>query len=211
MGIGVILGSGAAGLDLGEGIVTIDRHGDPHGLPHLIDHEANLEALRDAGCDRVVGVASVGGLRPEIAPGTLLVPDDFIALDLPPQTTLSDHRAHRVPGFHAAWRRTLVEAVAEHAAVRDGGVYWQVAGPRLETEAEVRFIAPHAHVIGMTIASECIVAGELGVEYAAICLVDNLANGVAGNELELAEVEAGQARHRADLHRVLRRVLTEVA
>ena len=64
--------------------------------------------------------------------------------------------------------------------LRDGGVYWQAPGPRLETRAEIGLIAAHADVIGMTVASECIVAGELGLAYAAICMVDNLANGVAG-------------------------------
>ena len=206
--VGIILGSGAAGLDLGDGVVTIDRHGDPYRLPHLVDHRANLEYLREAGCDRLLGVSSVGGLRPDVGPGTLIVPDDFIALDLPPMTTLADHRAHRVPGFDRTWRAGVVEALAKHAEVRNGGTYWQVAGPRLETAAEVRFIARHAEVIGMTVASECIVAGELGIPYAALCLVDNLANGVAATELELADVEAGQARHRADLEQLLRRVLT---
>ena len=61
----------------------------------------------------------------------------------------------------------------------DGGVYWQTIGPRFETPAEIRMIAPHADLVGMTIASECVIAGELGLEYAAICVVDNLANGLA--------------------------------
>jgi 5'-methylthioadenosine phosphorylase len=51
-------------------------------------------------------------------------------------------------------------------------------------------IAPHADVVGMTIASECVIAGELGLEYAAICVVDNLANGLAEGELSVAEMEA---------------------
>ena len=51
-------------------------------------------------------------------------------------------------------------------------------------------IAPHADLVGMTIASECIVAGELGLEYAAICMVDNLANGLGEGELSVAEMEA---------------------
>lgn len=203
MRVGVVLGSGAAALELGEDVMAISRHGDPYTLPHLIDHRANLLALRDAGCDSVLGVSSVGGLRPEIGPGTLVIPDDFIALDLPPMTTLADHRAHRVPGFDPEWRQAVVRAFAAEADVRDSGVYWQVAGPRLETAAEVRFVAQHADVIGMTVASECVVAGELGMPYAAICQVDNLANGVSASELELADVEAGQARNRAELRRVL--------
>jgi len=205
--VGVVLGSGAAGIEAGDSIVAIARHGDSYTLPHLIDHEANLSALADAGCERILGVASVGGLRGELVPGTLVVPHDFIALDLPPSTTRPDVEAHRVAGFDPDWRSQILEAVAVHAEAFDGGVYWQVAGPRLETPAEVRFIAAHADVVGMTVASECIVAGELGLRYAALCLVDNLANGIAAERLTLEEVDAGQRRHRADLARVLDAVL----
>ena len=73
----------------------------------------------------------------------------------------------------------MIEAwAAGGEAPRDGGVYWQAIGPRFETPAEIRLIAAHADVVGMTIASECIVAGELGLDYAALCMVDNLANGL---------------------------------
>jgi 5'-methylthioadenosine phosphorylase len=208
--LGVVLGSGATGLDAG-GAVVVERHGDPYALPHLIDHGANLRALLDAGCDRVLGIASVGGLRPELGPGTYLCPDDFIALDLPPLTTLTDAGAHRVPGFDPEWRERVAAAFASEVDLHDGGVYWQVAGPRLETAAEVRFVARHADVIGMTAAAECIVAGELGLAYAAMCVVDNLANGVAATELTLAEVEAGQRQHRAELARVLASVVPKLA
>ena len=205
-GLGVVLGSGAAGLDA-AGATVVDRHGDPYSLPHLVDHGSNLGRLREAGCDRVLGVASVGGLRPELIPGTFLCPDDFIALDLPPRTLLDGPAAHRVPGFDPEWRRRVVAALGGEVEVRDGGTYWQVAGPRLETAAEVRLIAQHADVVGMTVASECIAAGELGLAYAAVCVVDNLANGVAATELTLEEVEAGQRRHRAELDRVLSAVV----
>ena len=205
-GLGVVLGSGAAGLDVG-GAAVIDRHGEPYALPHLIDHEANLRGLLDAGCDRVLGVASVGGLRPDLVPGTFVCPDDFIALDVSPVTSRGDDSAHHVPGFDPGWRRRVVSAFAGELDLRDGGVYWQVSGPRLETRAEVRLIAQHADVVGMTVASECIVAGELGLAYAAICVVDNLANGVAATELTAADVVAGQRAHRAKLDAALRSAL----
>ena len=203
--LGLILGSGAAGIAAGEGVAAVDRHG-PEGsyeLPHLIDYERNVRTLEDAGCDRVLGVASVGGLRPDLGPGTFLVPDDFIALDLPPASVHGDERSHLVAGFDEPWRRQVVDAVRSAAEVVDGGIYWQVAGPRLETPAEVKLIAQHAHVVGMTIASECIVACELGLPYAALCVVDNLANGVASHALTSDEVLAGQARHRSELQVVL--------
>jgi 5'-methylthioadenosine phosphorylase len=205
-GLGVVLGSGAAGLDV-DGATVIDRHGESYALPHLIDHAANLRGLLDAGCDRVLGVASVGGLRPELIPGTFLCPHDFIALDIPPLTTRSDPTAHRVPRFDPEWRSRVVEAFTAELPLRDGGVYWQVAGPRLETAAEIRFLAQHADVVGMTVAGECIVAGELGLAYAAICVVDNLANGVGATELTLEEVAAGQLAHRARVQEALANVI----
>jgi 5'-methylthioadenosine phosphorylase len=202
--LGVILGSGAAGLiPTGDGLVARDRHGDPYVLPHLLDHRANIEALADAGCDRILGIASVGGLRPDLGPGTYLVPDDFIALNIGPVTTLDGFEAHRVARFDEGWRREVVDAFKAAAHVEDGGVYWQVAGPRIETAAEVRLIAGHAHVVGMTVASECIVAGELGIAYAAFCVVDNLANGVTTQALTAEDVRRGQAEHRDALGAVL--------
>jgi purine nucleoside phosphorylase len=210
-GLGVVLGSGAAGLETGGDATVLDRHGDPYVLPHLIDHEANLRRLVEAGCDRVLGIASVGGLKPDLGPGTFLCPDDFIALDLPPFTTRSDPAAHRVPGFAPEWRARIVREFSAEVPLRDGGVYWQVTGPRLETRAEVRYVAQHADVIGMTAASECVVAGELGLAYAAVCVVDNYANGVAATELTLEEVEAGQRAHRMKLAEVLAAVIPGLA
>ena len=60
-------------------------------------------------------------------------------------------------------------------------------------------------------ASECVVAGELGLAYAAVCVVDNYANGVAATELTLEEVEAGQRAHRAKLAEVLAAVIPALA
>ncbi|MDQ2677037.1 MAG: hypothetical protein M3Y34_09530, partial [Actinomycetota bacterium] len=95
--LGVVLGSGAAGLvPTQDGIVSVDRHGDPYTLPHEVDYEGNLRRLAGAGCDRVLGIASVGGLRPDLGPGTYLIPDDFIALDVGPVTALSTFDAHRI-------------------------------------------------------------------------------------------------------------------
>jgi purine nucleoside phosphorylase len=59
----------------------------------------------------------------------------------------------------------------------------------------------------MTIASECILAGELGIAYAAVCVVDNLANGVGDTPLTMAEFHAGAAANRARLVTALDAVL----
>jgi 5'-methylthioadenosine phosphorylase len=192
--------------------MVIQRHGDDYALPHEIDHAANIRALADAGCDRILGLGSVGGLKPELGPGTFLCPHDFVALGGSP-TTRTDESAHVVPGFDPDWRRLVVERwkQASEVPIEDGGVYWQSAGPRLETPAEIELIARHADVIGMTIASESVIALELGLRYAAVCTVDNLANGVGDRELTLEELEAARAENRRRLVDALRAVMPQLA
>src|SRR6476646_10225828 len=178
--LAIILGSSAYGARgeaiaaaaAEQGAIIRQRHdGAGYRLPHRIDHVANLRSLIDAGCDRAIGFSSVGSLKEKLGVGSFICPDDFIA----PQANNSifeDARGHGVPGFD-----------------RDWGVYWQTRGPRFETPAEVRLLAAHADVVGMTVASECIAARELGIPYAAVCVVDNLANGIGPNPLTVEEIE----------------------
>ncbi|MGH2951645.1 MAG: MTAP family purine nucleoside phosphorylase [Solirubrobacterales bacterium] len=193
---------------------VLQRHGEAaaYVLPHRIDHVANLRALAGAGCDRVLAIGSVGGLHAELGPGTILVPDDFVALDAAPASALEGEAAHRTAGFDPEWRQAVLEALADAGIeARDTGTYWQASGPRLETPAEIRLIAAHAEVIGMTIASECVAACELGLSYAALCVVDNLANGVAGKRLSVDELEANRARNRKRLEDALTLTLPRLA
>jgi 5'-methylthioadenosine phosphorylase len=221
--LGVILGSNViapggdeivAAAERG-GAVVLPRHGaaGAYRLPHRIDHEANLRWLAERGCDRVLAVCSVGSLDAESIPvGSIVCPHDFIALQLT-LTSLDDARAHATPGFDLGWRAQLVAARgrAGEGELRDGGVYWQVNGPRFETEAEIRMIAPHADLVGMTMASECIVAGELGLRYAAICVVDNLANGIAPEPLSPEELQRDRAANVARLRDALAALVPELA
>jgi 5'-methylthioadenosine phosphorylase len=211
--LGVVGGTATAGLELSGGDwVAINRHGDPYTLPHLIDHEANLRRLAEQGCDRVLALCAVGGLQPQLGPGTFMCPDDFVALDTV-VTTLKGTDAHRVPGFDPEWRPRVVEAWASsvEAPLVDGGTYWNSIGPRLETPAEIRVIARDADVIGMTMAPECVVAGEMGLAYAAVCAVVNYANGIGEEPLTAEEVERGAEEIREQLLAALEAVFPALA
>ncbi|HYJ22267.1 MAG TPA: MTAP family purine nucleoside phosphorylase [Solirubrobacterales bacterium] len=219
--LAVILGSNALGPGGAEiavaaaehGAAIVQRHGAVDGayvLPHEIDHAANLRPLAEQGCDRVLAIGSVGSLSSELPVGSLLCPDDFIALGVGP-SVFADARAHSAPGFDPRWRAEVIEAWrAGGQAPRDGGVYWQTRGPRFETPAEIRLIAPHADVVGMTIASECVVAGELGLDYAALCVVDNLANGIGAGKLDVAGLEDDRIANATRLREGLAAVLPQL-
>lgn len=219
--LAVILGSSATGPGGAEVAAAAGRHeavvlhrhgtGGAYVLPHRIDHAANLRSLAAQGCDRVLAIGSVGSLHPGLAVGSFVCPHDFIAL----QTTVTvfgDARGHATPGFDPAWREAVLAGWRESGAgdPRDRGVYWQTNGPRFETPAEIGLIAAHADLVGMTLASECVVAGELGLRYAAICVVDNLANGIEAEPLSPAEVEHHREANATHLREALDAVLPKL-
>lgn len=220
--LAVILGSSATGTAGGEIVaaaegheaVVLQRHGTANAyvLPHRIDHAANLRSLAAEGCDRVLAICSVGSLDAGLAVGSFVCPHDFIALQTT-VTTYEDARGHATPGFDSAWREEVLAAWRQSGAgdLRDGGVYWQTNGPRFETAAEIRLISAHADLVGMTLASECIVAGELGLRYAAVCVVDNLANGIAVEPLSPAEVERHREANAVQLRDALDAILPVLA
>jgi purine nucleoside phosphorylase len=195
-------------LDAGDWVV-VQRHGpDEFVAAPYINSRAHMRALADLGCDRILGLASVGSLRRDLPVGTFVAPDDFIALHLGISFSHGDD-GHQSPGFDSDWRQTVADRWIEHTDVplHDGGVYWQTIGPRFETPAEIRLIAAHADLVGMTIASECVLARELRLAYACICVVDNLANGIGAAPLTMDEFRAGAAANRARLVSALDAVL----
>ena len=204
---------GAVGVaDMGTHVV-LQRHGlGRYTQPHRIDNRANLEALRELGCDRVLAIGSVGGLRTELGVGTFICPDDFIALHVG-TSVFDDERGHRLHRIDSEWRQLVIDAwtAATELPLRDGGTYWQTIGPRLETAAEIRLIAAHAEVVGMTLGTECVIAGELGLAYAAVCVVDNLANGVGDEPLSAEEIAAGAVENRKRLLPALEAVALRLA
>jgi 5'-methylthioadenosine phosphorylase len=193
--------------------VLLQRHGRDRRTPaHLVDHPANIRAACELGCDRVLALGSSGSLREDWGVGTLVCPDDFYA----PQVAPSFHHdvaGHSIPGFDPDWRGRVVSAWNSEtgSGIIDGGVYAQTLGPRFETPAEVRALAQHADLVGMTIAAEAILAREAGLAYAAICSIDNLANGIGERPLTMEEYRRGRDRTGARLLEDLRHVVPALA
>ncbi len=165
----------------GQPVVFLARHGQLHTLPpHRINYRANVWALAHAGASRIIAVAAVGGVDPVLTPPSLVLPDQLIDYTSDREHTFYEggdaasvvHVDFREP-YDSGLRQALADA-AESAAVamQIGGVYGVTQGPRCETAAEVlRMQRDGCSITGMTGMPEAVLARELGVPYAPICVV----------------------------------------
>ena len=197
---------GPAFLLITPELAYLPRHGiDPRRyiLPHKINHPANMWALRSLGVGEVVSLNSTGSLKPELGPGAIVIPDDYICLGSAPTTAVGE-ALHVTPGLSASLSRRVGEA-ARSAGVEVvcGGVYWQSLGPRLETRAEIRMLSAFADLVGMTLGGEAPVAGELGLEYAALCSIDNYGHGLVETPLTEEQIREGAKVNRENLLKVV--------
>jgi len=175
---------GPAELYTGE-IALVLRH-QFNRPPHRINFRAMASALALAGVDRVVALGSVGSLKTAYPPGTLLLPDDY--LSFAPVPSIHNHtQEHVMPEIDAGLRNHLADIIED---ARNGGTYAQTAGPRIETRAEISALAKVADVVGMTVASEATLCNELGIRFAAVCMVDNYAHGVTEDILSYDHILA---------------------
>jgi 5'-methylthioadenosine phosphorylase len=171
-------------------VAFLARHGYGHTIPpHEVNYRANIWALQAQQIKFVVSVASVGGIRADLAPGTLVVPDQIIDYTWGRDATFfgtSEHGVTHIDFTHPYCDR--VRGLCIEAAQRagepmlDGGVYATTQGPRLETAAEVeRLKRDGADMVGMTGMPEAVLAREIGLCYGAIAVVTNYAAGRAAS------------------------------
>lgn len=176
----------------------IPRHGvsrERHIPPHCINHRANIAALKELDVGEIVGICSTGSLRKNISPGSLVIADDFICMVSTP-TTVTKNPLHIAPVLDEGLRQRLITTASRCGVpVREHGVYWQTAGPRFETRTEIQMMAQFADIVGMTMASEAIIAGEMNIPYAAVCSVDNFGHGIGDGVLTVAQIVEGSRKN----------------
>ena len=169
-------------------IVFLARHGDGSSIPpHEVNYRANIWALHAAGVTDAVSVAAVGGIRHDLPPGALAVPDQIIDYTYGRHSTFFTRTSQPVthidftrPYSESVRRRLLSAAAAAGETVVDGGTYAATQGPRLETAAEIdRMERDGAHMVGMTGMPEAALAREIGLSYGALAVVVNHAAGRA--------------------------------
>ncbi len=186
-------GPPSAPLSLGEvsgrRVAFVPRHGRNHEFPpHRVNYRANLWALRSVGVRQVLAPAAVGSLRPELGPGTFVVPDQVIDRTWGRQHTVYDgvgvvvHVGFADP-YCPRGRAAILGAADAGVQPVDGATLVVIQGPRFSTRAESRMnMALGGTVVGMTGMPEASVARDLALCYATVCLVTDHDAGVDGGE-----------------------------
>jgi 5'-methylthioinosine phosphorylase len=201
----------------GKQIAFLARHGESHTVPpHRVNYRANVWALHSLGARRVVAVNAVGGIRDDMGPRTLVVPDQIIDYTHGRLSSFNDVEGAEVrhidfsePYTESLRQSILSAARAEGFAIIDGGVHGVTQGPRLETRAEIaRMKRDGCDLVGMTGMPEAALARELDIEFACLALVANFAAG-AGDEAEISieEIFAHLAAATANVAPIIGRML----
>lgn len=167
-------------------VIFLARHGYGHTIPpHLVNYRANLWVLREQGVSEIISVATVGGIRPDLTPGAIVIPDQIIDYTHGRDSTFFEARdqPYSNADFTFPYSATLRNSILRSARkvqqqCIDGGVYAATQGPRLDSIAEInRYERDGADMVGMTGMPEAALARELELDYAAIAVVANYAAG----------------------------------
>ena len=182
----------------------LPRHGAKHHLPpHKVNYRANLFALRELGITHILAVNAVGGIGKKLKAGDIVIPDQVIDYTYGREHTFSDginnpvvrdkveHIDFTEP-FDTALRKKIIAAAKTiKEPVVKQGVYAVTQGPRLETAAEIKKFAKDGCTIeGMTAMPEAALARELGLAYASISIVANMAAGLSDVPLTVEDIHA---------------------
>jgi 5'-methylthioadenosine phosphorylase len=196
---------GNAELLMGDAVILMRHQQDLP--PHRINFRANMAALAIAGVDRVIAFGSSGSLNHDITPGSLVIPTDYLSLAKIP--SIHDHGVgHVMPELSPELSQELRRLIP---SARLGGTYVQTRGPRFETVAEIAVLLRFADLVGMTLASEATLARELAMPFAAICTVDNYANGLTDGVLTWDEVLEISRQYRERTAQILNTIIRQMA
>ncbi|MGD8379034.1 MAG: S-methyl-5'-thioinosine phosphorylase [Gammaproteobacteria bacterium] len=182
----------------GRDVVFLARHGYGHTIPpHRVNYRANIWALKSIGVHRILAVAAVGGIRDDMRPGVIAIPDQIVDYTWGRAHTFFERDLDYVTHIdfthpYSEWLRGLLIGASQEAGLGavESGTYGAAQGPRLETAAEInRMEGDGCDMVGMTGMPETALARELELEYACCAVVANWAAG-RGSENIHAEIEA---------------------
>jgi len=165
----------------------LSRHGERgyEKTAPYVNYRANIYAAKALGVERIIAWSGPGIIAKAMRPGDLVLPDDLLDFTRNRPSTFFPGKGigflRQFPVFCGAVRKAFLDAakaVGGGPRLLDGGTYACTEGPRLETPAEVRFLArAGADMVGMTLCPEAFLARELEICYAPVAYLTNYAEG----------------------------------
>ena len=159
-------------------VAFLPRHGRGHRImPSHINARANIFAMKTLGVEWLISVSAVGSMREGIAPGEVVIPDQFFDRTVArPSTFFQDgivaHISFAEPVCAELSGIMHAAAVRAGARVHRGGTYLCIEGPQFSTKAESRIYRQWGvDVIGMTNIPEAKLAREAEMSYATLAFV----------------------------------------
>jgi 5'-methylthioadenosine phosphorylase len=169
----------------------LSRHGEKgyEKTAPYVNYRANIYAAKSLGVTRIVAWTGPGAISRKFRPGDLVLPDDLLDFTRNRPSTFYEGKGigflRQYPVFCERLRDALRSVARRRGGRREagslhfGGTYACTEGPRLETPAEIRFLAgAGADLVGMTLCPEAFLARELEICYAPVAYVTNTAEGV---------------------------------
>lgn len=182
----------------GAEIAFLARHGALHNYPpHKVNYRANIWGFKSLGVQRIISVNAVGGINRLLQPGDIVIADQIIDFTYGSRISTfyeQDKVVHvDFTNPYCGEMRDCIYDAAKNSGVDaiKTGTYICVNGPRLETAKEIKFFSSiGGDIIGMTAMPEAVLARELEICLASLCVVTNYAAGISGSKLTTSEVVA---------------------
>ncbi len=193
-------------------VLFLARHGVGHTIPpHRINYRANIDALRELGAEAIVTVNSVGSLREELAPGTFVLPQQFVDFTKSRPTTFFDggrvyHVSLADPFCPDLLQQSAEAGTEAGVSFVEGKTYVCVEGPRFSTRAESKFFRSFADIIGMTLVPEATLARERALCFVCLAMVTDY-DVWADRPVEAKEIVQMMHRNAGRMDRVLASLL----
>ena len=192
------------------------------GRNHLYEGHApsdavlGLRALLLWGAERVLLTSSVGSIRAEWPPGSLVMVEDHINLSGvnplrgPNLPELGPRFPDMCQAYDPGLRKLAREAADSRGVELHDGVYACMPGPTYETPAEVRMLRTlGADLVGMSVVHETIVTVHAGRPLLAFCIVANPAAGLSDKLLDHQALTAAVSSSVDRLSKIVLRVVRD--
>lgn len=164
----------------GVRVAFLARHGRGHRLiPGEVPYRANIYAMKMLGVRYLIAISAVGSLQEDIAPLSMILPDQFIDLTRRRESTFfGDGAVAHVsmaqpvcPALSEVLAQAFAAAALGTVRLHRGGTYVCIEGPAFSTCAESHWYrSMGASVIGMTNMPEAKLAREAEIAYATLAL-----------------------------------------